>query len=154
MSQKNTCVFQERLPEDRTCKQVLALKLLIITTSIANLRGVFDPTESNLIWDGVRKFVPLCISLADELGISGWRQSKHLSKKIKELAKNISRISASKSPRKHAALESIYSDLLDRTGLLIERVQLLLNAAKTEGKSTAALALASQLNQSLPLDGS
>ena len=103
------------------------------------------PTESGLIWDGVRKFVPLCVKLAAELGLDGWRQSKHLSKKIKELAKNISRISASKNAHKKDALESRYSDLLDRMGLLIARAKTVQETAEIDGNSIEVFALARQL---------
>jgi IS5 family transposase len=112
---------------------------------------IHHPTESSLIWDGVRKFVPLCVTLADQLGLAGWRQTKHLSKKIKELARNISRISASKSPRKKDALESFYSDLLERAILLIERAKTLQKTAQIEGKTVEVLALANQLNHWLDL---
>ncbi len=107
--------------------------------------NIHFPTESGLIWDGVRKSLPLCRKLADQLGVLGWRQSKHLGKKIKQLARNISRISASKSPRKKDALESVYSDLLERTGLLIERAKTLVETAQIEGKTIEILALARQL---------
>jgi IS5 family transposase len=107
--------------------------------------NIHYPTESSLIWDGIRTFVPLCVKLSDELGLAGWRQSKHLSKKIKDLARTISRISASKSPRKKGALESTYSDLLDRAGLLIERAKTLQETAQIEGKTVEVMALASEL---------
>lgn len=109
------------------------------------------PTESSLIWDGVRKFMDVCVEMADALGVSGWRQSKHLSKKIKKLAQAISRISASKSPRKKDALESAYSDLLQRTALLIERAKLLLETADNVSSSVAILAMQTELQQWIDL---
>jgi hypothetical protein len=113
--------------------------------------NIHYPTESSLIWDGVRKFVPLCAKLAEPLGLSGWRQSKHLSKKIKQLARNVSRISASKSPNKKDALESVYSDLLDRTQLLIERAKKLLETAQINGKTVETLTLSLQLQHWIEL---
>lgn len=107
--------------------------------------NIHYPTESNLILDGVLKLVPLCVGLAVELGLSGWRQSKHLSKRIKELARTISRISASKNPHKKKALVSAYSDLLERVDLLLGRAKTLQEAAETSGKTIESLALASDL---------
>ncbi len=44
------------------------------------------PAESSLIWDGLRKLIPICATLAPLLGESGWRQAQHLKKKAKRLA--------------------------------------------------------------------
>ena len=45
--------------------------------------NIHHPTESSLIYDGVRKIVPLCVILATELDQPGWRQADHLVKQIK-----------------------------------------------------------------------
>lgn len=107
--------------------------------------NIHYPTESSLIYDGVRKIIPLCIELADELGESGWRQAKHLLKKVKYLTRNISRISASKNANKKHALESLYSDLLDRVQLITDRAKSLQERAVMDGMSLASLANAQQL---------
>ena len=51
------------------------------------------PTESSLIWDGLRKLIPVCATLAPLLGMSGWRQAEHLKKKAKRLTREM-RVSA------------------------------------------------------------
>ena len=99
--------------------------------------NIHYPTESSLIFDGVRKFVPLCADLAATLDIEGWRQSDHLTRKIKKLKQNIGRIAASKSPTKKDALQSLYGDLLARTEQLLTRADELINTAKSESSSTA-----------------
>ena len=50
----------------------------------------------------------------------GWRQAKHLKKKVKQYAREVSRISASKSPRVKATLNQAYAKLLGQAGDLIE----------------------------------
>jgi transposase, IS5 family len=107
--------------------------------------NVHYPTESSLIWDGVRTFVPLCVKLAAELEVAGWRQAKHLTQQIKRLNRTISRISASQSPVKKKALESAYGDLLARTGQLLARAKTLQTIAQVEGKTLRVLALADGL---------
>lgn len=92
--------------------------------------NVHYPTDSNLIWDGVRKLVPLCVELSDTLEEPGWRQSKHLLKRAKRLARTIAQISASKSPKAKDALPAAYSELLDFTNMLLERAKTLANQAK------------------------
>ena len=107
--------------------------------------NIHYPTESSLIYDGIRKIIPLCIDLAAELDESGWRQANHLLKKVKYLTRNISRISASKNAHKKDALESLYGDLLARVQLIIDRAEALKNQAETDGVSLASVAHAQQL---------
>ena len=45
--------------------------------------NIHHPTESSLIWDGIRTLVPLCVKFAGTLGVDGWRQSEHFKRKIK-----------------------------------------------------------------------
>lgn len=109
--------------------------------------NIHYPTESSLIWDGVRKSLNVCVELADLLGVPGWRQSRHLSKKIKYLAQTISRISASKSPKKEDALKSRYGDLLQRTKILLERAKSLLKSAETGSSCISTLVLGEKLRR-------
>lgn len=87
--------------------------------------NIHHPTESSLIWDGVRKIIPLCVRLAEVLNSSGWRQAKHLRKVIKQQVREIARISASKSPRVTATLPTVYGKLLSRVANLLDRVETL-----------------------------
>lgn len=100
---------------------------------------IHHPTESSLIFDGVRKFVPLCADLAATLDIEGWRQADHLTRKIKKLKQNIGRIAASKSPTKKDVLQSLYSNLLTRTEQLLTRADELVKNAKSELSSPASV---------------
>ena len=101
--------------------------------------NIHHPTESRLIFDGVRKLVPLCSDLARSLDIEGWRQSEHLTKRIKKLKQNIGRIAASKSQGKKDILKSLYSDLLTRTEQLLTRADELVESAKSESSSITIL---------------
>jgi transposase, IS5 family len=94
--------------------------------------NIHYPTESSLLFDGVRKFVPLCANLARLFEIDGWRQSDHLVKKIKKIKQNIGRIAASKSQPKKDALKSLYGDLLERVSQLLLRANELVKAVKNE----------------------
>jgi len=99
--------------------------------------NIHYPTESSLLFDGVRKFVPSCADLARSFEIDGWRQSDHLVKKIKKIKQNIGRIAASKSQAKKDALQSLYRDLLERVNQLLQRAGELIKAVKNESCSTA-----------------
>ena len=60
--------------------------------------NIHYPTESSLMVDGVRKIIGLCVDLADDLGLAGWRQHEHLLKTVKQIARQISGIGARKGP--------------------------------------------------------
>ena len=109
------------------------------------------PTESSLIGDGMRKIIPLCADLADELGEPGWRQSKHLLKRVKEHVRTIAQISASKSPKVKAGLSPAYWRLLDRAASILARARSLQTEAETGGVSLESMTLATQLEQWIEL---
>ena len=113
--------------------------------------NIHYPTESSLILDGVRKFVPLCVELARDLNIEGWRQADHLVKKIKRLKQNIGRVAASKSPKKKDVLQSLYSDLLARTAQVLQRAVSLVNAALNESSSVTVLSQTIAIKQWIEL---
>lgn len=89
------------------------------------------PTESTLIGDGLRKIIPCCVDLAKEIDQTGWRQSKHLLKRVKEYVRTISQISGSKSPRVKAGLAPAYQRLLDFAASILDRVRTLQTQAET-----------------------
>lgn len=98
------------------------------------------PTDSSLIWDGVRKIIPLCISIAEELHEPGWRQSEHVKKAIKKCNRIISQISSSKSQKVKESLPKAYQQLLDRTTKLLDRAKALQKQGENERLSTSAKA--------------
>ena len=103
------------------------------------------PTESTLIGDGMRKIIPLCVDLAGVIGESGWRQGKHLQKRIKEHVRTIGKISASESPRVKQGLASAYGRLLDRAAIILDRAKHLQKKAETYRSSLDTRTLAEQL---------
>lgn len=114
--------------------------------------NIHYPTESSLIGDGMWKIIPLCAKLAEEIGASGWRQSQHLLRRIKEDVRTISQISASKSPTVKDGLPSAYKRLLDRAATILGRAKTLQKQGETAG-SIGALALSKQLLRWIELTG-
>lgn len=92
--------------------------------------NIHHPTESSLIWDGMRKLLPLCCKLGQSLGMSGWRQTSHHLKTIKQQVREIAQLSASDSPQVQARIYPAYEVLLSHVVLLFERVSALQNDAK------------------------
>jgi IS5 family transposase len=85
--------------------------------------NIHYPTESSLLYDGIRRIISMCVLLAEEHGISGWRQHAHLLKKAKKLNRQINRIAAKKGPNYKTRIKPLYRELLQKTALLTQRVR-------------------------------
>jgi IS5 family transposase len=92
--------------------------------------NIHYPTESSLIWDGMRKLLPLSRKLAGSLELSGWRQTSHHLKKIKQQVREIARLSASDSPQVKAQVYPAYGVMLSQVIVLLGHVSTLQNMAK------------------------
>jgi hypothetical protein len=85
------------------------------------------PTESTLIGDGLSKVVPLAAELAAENDLDGWRQHEHLLKNVRQLVRNIGRLSRAKGQGAER-LKPGYQKLLDLAQDLLTRACQLLCA--------------------------
>lgn len=85
--------------------------------------NIHYPTESSLLHDGLRRIILMCVALADERGVSGWRQHGHLLKKAKQLARRIDRIAAKKGPHYQSRMKPYYQELLQKTRLVTQRAR-------------------------------
>jgi len=103
--------------------------------------NIHYPTESSLITDGARKIIELCVTLADLLNADGWRQHKHLLKKIKQTARHIGRIGSRKGPNYKQRLEKPYRQLLKQARRLFTRAEVLCEQALSQPVGNGDLAL-------------
>jgi IS5 family transposase len=92
------------------------------------------PTESSLLLDGLlldglTRIILMCVLLADEYGVTGWRQFAHLLTKVKKLNRQINRIAAKKGPNYKKRMKPFYRELLLKTALLTQRARDLCLAA-------------------------
>ncbi|MCD4819447.1 MAG: ISNCY family transposase [Candidatus Cloacimonetes bacterium] len=87
------------------------------------------PTDISLLFDALRKIIILLLNLSGDFDISGWRQGKHLLKKLKKLYRKSQKIkhSTSKDAKKKKTqrklLREIYKLYLDLASSLIDRAQ-------------------------------
>ena len=85
--------------------------------------NIHYPTESSLIFDGVRKVIELCVLLSDAWGMGGWRQHGHLLKKVGQTARQISRIASRKGPNYKQRLKQQYRKLLGRAERILRHAK-------------------------------
>lgn len=88
--------------------------------------NIHHPTESSLIGDGLRKVLPLAAELAEQQGLSGWRQHEHILKNVRKLAQKIGRASRAKGKGSPERLKKLYRELLDLAKDLLGRAKQLL----------------------------
>jgi IS5 family transposase len=93
--------------------------------------NIHYPTESSLIRDGLGKILTLGATLAFLLGVGGWRQHKHLYRKVRKLARKIERIAARKGTGYEERLKAAYRELLGLAETLIDRAEALRIAVQT-----------------------
>ena len=98
--------------------------------------NIHYPTESSLIWDGLRTVIRLCALVTFDLQLLGWRQHVHLRRKIKNLHREISRTSSSKSPASKRKMNKLYAKLLRRTEKILNRAEILVKNATTTNAVT------------------
>jgi IS5 family transposase len=88
--------------------------------------NIHYPTESSLIGDGLRKVLPLAAELAEQHGLSGWRQHEHILKNVRKLVQRIGRTSRAKGKGSPERLKKLYRELLDLAKELLNRAEQLL----------------------------
>lgn len=74
--------------------------------------NIHYPTDSSLLLDGIRTLTTLSKRLADEQGLPGWRQAKHLYKKAKRLDRRIGRIAKGRRKDRGQRLQAAYGELI------------------------------------------
>jgi len=99
-------------------------------------KNIHYPTDTNLLFDGVRKTIDLSVRLAKDHSIAGWRQHVHLMKKAKRAKRQIEKVARSKRKDKDATLKKLYQDLLDQAEHTIDRSLVTIQTIKSIKKAT------------------
>ncbi len=111
------CMVAEAHRLDPQAAQKVRADSFVVETNI------HYPTESSLIVDGVRKTIAICAALSEDFDVTGWRQHEHLHKKVKQTARQISRISVRKGTQYKERLAQQYRKLLARTETILTRAK-------------------------------
>jgi len=84
-------------------------------------KNIHYPTDCNVLFDGMRKSIQLSTTIAQDHGISGWRQHAHLLKKAKRTRRKIEKIARSKRKDKEVELKKSYQKLINQAENIVER---------------------------------
>jgi len=83
--------------------------------------NIHYPTESSLIFDGLRKIIQLCVTLSAAYNMEGWRQHTYLLKTVKQIVRQIGRTNARKGTGYQKRNAQQYRSLLSRAEAIIAR---------------------------------
>ena len=84
-------------------------------------KNIHYPTDVNLLLDGTRKVIALCVAMAKLLPLSGWRQHEYHLTKAKRMKRVIDKVARSRSKNKAQQLQTWYRKLLDHSHMIVER---------------------------------
>lgn len=84
-------------------------------------KNIHYPTDTNLLFDGIRKTISLSVRLAKGHGIAGWRQYRHLIRKAKRTKRQIEKVARSKKKEKDTELKRLYEHLINQAVDIVDR---------------------------------
>ena len=99
---------------------------------------VHFPTDSNLLYDAIRKLIEGCVKWSESHPIAGWRQHAYHLRQFKKQYRRLQTLkhSTSKDPVKKAAkqleIEQAYQDYLDLAQAHLDRARLSLNTLQKD----------------------
>lgn len=102
-------------------------------------KNIHYPTDSNLIVDGIRKMIDICVRISTPLNIPGWRQHEYLNNKAKRTLRKIISISRSKKADKDSKLKAAYIDLLYQAEKIISKADMTIKLANNEIQEIPAI---------------
>lgn len=83
--------------------------------------NIHYPTDTNLLFDGIRKIIELTLKIAQDHSISGWRKHKYLLRLAKQIRRKIEKAARSKRKDKEEKLKELYKDLIDHARSIVDR---------------------------------
>jgi transposase, IS5 family len=90
---------------------------------------VHYPTDINLLFDAMRKVITLVARVCEELGLTGWRQSKQNLKKLKKLYRHAQQLkrtgagTAERAQEKRRKIREAHREYTDEAGRYVEKAQ-------------------------------
>jgi len=85
--------------------------------------NIHYPAESSLIYDGLRKVRDIGSRLAEQYGVAGWRQHRHLLRRVKQITRRIARIASRKGKNYEQRQQDAHRKLFELANTIIARAR-------------------------------
>jgi IS5 family transposase len=108
---------------------------------------VHYPTDTNLLWDAMRKLIKQAGRACTEAGISGWRQYEYNGRQVKRLFRRTQKVrysnakNAQKRQAKKDQVEAVYRSYLDSARFYVEKGKRARESLQAGGHIVQALLL-------------
>jgi len=103
--------------------------------------NIHYPTDASVLADGLRKVLALGFVLAALLGISGWRQKRHVQKRVRQLLRRINQACKSKKAGAAERRRQAYQPLFRLARRVLRRARRLLREAEETAATAGGLDL-------------
>ena len=133
----NLCLLQPETIK-RISDEIVGVGQRLVSAAVEQIRGdsfvlktnIHYPTDANVMGDGVRKVLTLGGRLAKLIGAQGWRQQRHLQKKLRRILQEIVKVCGKQGPHYQERLKPCYRRLEELAELVDWRALQLLEEAE------------------------
>ncbi len=105
-------------------------------------KNIHHPTDTNLLYDGIRKTIEISVGIAQRYDLPGWRQHEYFNRKAKRTMRKIANVARSRRADKDTRLKSLYTDMLEQADKIVDKslgtIALLNLKLKDENRSLSA----------------
>jgi hypothetical protein len=84
-------------------------------------KNIHYPTDTNLLYDGIRKTIEISFAIAQQYDLSGWRQHEYLTRKAKRTMRKISKVARSRQPDRDTQLKGLYLDMMEQADKIVDK---------------------------------
>jgi len=86
-------------------------------------KNIHYPTDTNLMYDGVRSIIRISVKIAGRFSLSGWRKHDYFRKKVKGIQREISQVAKSRKADRDERLKALYVRLMEAANVIIAKAE-------------------------------
>jgi hypothetical protein len=102
-------------------------------------KNIHYPTDTNMIFDGIRKTIELSVKIAEAHDIVGWRQHAHLLSKFKKIRRTIEKVARSRAKNRKEQLYELYKEMIKEAQKLTDRALSTIHTFQTLKKADISI---------------
>lgn len=84
-------------------------------------KNIHYPTDTNLLYDGIRSAIRISVAIAQEYDLSGWRQHEYLNRKAKRTMRKITNVARSRRSDRDTQLKGLYIGMIEQASKVVDK---------------------------------